>query len=197
MYLRHTTVRKNGKTHTYWRLVRSVRTGTKVRQHTVAQLGELDAQGRLRAQALAESIAGIERQPGLFEEGTPAEPVRVVLQELRLERGRRFGDIWLAWRLWQALGLDRLLQGLLPRRREEVPWATMAAGRSRRAQPAAWQRAPPACVPRPGPARPPRLGPPAPPGAAWGPPRREGPRPPASTEPWIRSCRTKRSWKRT
>jgi hypothetical protein len=39
MYLRHSTVTKNGKTHTYWRLVRSVRIGTKVRQETVAQLG--------------------------------------------------------------------------------------------------------------------------------------------------------------
>jgi transposase len=127
MYLRHTTVRKNGKTHTYWRLVRSVRTGAKVRQQTVAHLGELDAQGRLRAQALAESIAGIERRPGLFEEETPAEPVPVLLGQLRLERGRRFGDIWLAWRLWQAVGLDRLLHGLLPCGREEVPWASMAA----------------------------------------------------------------------
>ena len=127
MYLRQTTVRKNGKAHTYWRLVRSVRTGTKVRQQTVAQLGELDAEGRVRAQALAASIAGVERQPGLFEERTPTEPVRVVLQELRLERGRRFGDVWLAWRLWQAVGFDRLLEGLLPQGREEVPWATMAA----------------------------------------------------------------------
>src|SRR5262245_1263 len=115
MYLRHTTVRKNGKTHTYWRVVRSIRTGTKVRQETVAHLGELAAQGRVRAQALAEAIAGVERQPGLFEEEVPAEPVRVVLNELRLERGRRFGDIWLAWRLWQALGFDRLLEGRLPR----------------------------------------------------------------------------------
>jgi transposase len=127
MYLRHTTVRKNGKTHTYWRLVRSVRTGTKVRQETVAQLGELDVEGRVRAQALAAAIAGVARQPGLFEEEIPAEPVRVVLQELRLERGRRFGDAWLAWRLWQAVGFDRLLEGLLPQGREEVPWATMAA----------------------------------------------------------------------
>jgi len=127
MYLRHSTVRKNGKTHTYWRLVRSIRTGNKVRQQTVAQLGELDAQGRVRAQALAESIVGAERQPGLFDEEIPQEPVRVVLKELRLERGRRFGDIWLAWRLWQALRFDRLLDELLPRGREEVPWATMAA----------------------------------------------------------------------
>ena len=58
MYLRHTTRRKDGKTHVYWRLVRSVRRGRKVIQETVAQLGELDAQGRARAQALARSITG-------------------------------------------------------------------------------------------------------------------------------------------
>ncbi|HEV3255865.1 MAG TPA: IS1634 family transposase [Gemmataceae bacterium] len=127
MYLRHTTITKNGKCHTYWRLVRSVRVGNTVRQQTVAQLGELDAAGRIRAQALAEAIVGIERQPGLFEEPGPTEPATVDLRGLRLERGRRFGDVWLGLRLWQALGLDTLLQQLLPRGREDVPWATMAA----------------------------------------------------------------------
>src|SRR3989304_2083912 len=58
MYLRHTMRKKNGKTHVYWRLVRSVRHGRKVVQQTVAHLGELDAEGRARAQALAESITG-------------------------------------------------------------------------------------------------------------------------------------------
>jgi len=56
LYLRHTIRRKGGKEHTYWQLVRSVRRGGRVRQETVAQLGELDAQGRLRAQALAAQI---------------------------------------------------------------------------------------------------------------------------------------------
>jgi len=74
MYLRHTTVRKNGKTHRYWRLVRSVRVGRKVRQETVT--------------------------------------VRV--GAVRVERGRRFGDVWLGWWLWRALGLDDLLGRLLP-----------------------------------------------------------------------------------
>src|SRR5262245_36207770 len=114
MYLRHTTITKNGKSHTYWRLVRSVRVGTKARQETVAQLGELDAAGRVRARALAEAIVGVERQPGLFDEPVPAEPVTVELRRFRLERGRRFGDVWLGLRLWQALGLDALLADLLP-----------------------------------------------------------------------------------
>ena len=127
MYLRHTTVRRRGKPHTYWRLVRSVRVGRKVRQETVAQLGELDAQGRVRARALAEALVGVERQPGLFDAPLPDEPITVDLRRLRLERGRRFGDVWLGWRLWQALGLDRLLTRRLPPTRAEIPWAPMAA----------------------------------------------------------------------
>ncbi len=127
MYLRHSTVRKNGKTHTYWRLVRSVRVGRKVRQETVAQLGELDAQGRIAARALAESLVGVERQPGWFAEETPSQPITVDVRGLRLERGRRFGDVWLAWKLWQAVGLDQLLERLLPPGREDVPWAVIAA----------------------------------------------------------------------
>src|SRR5512135_321464 len=74
MYLPHSTVTKNGKTHTYWRLVRSVRVGTKVRQETIAQLGELDAKGRIAARHLADEIVGLERQPGLFDEEPPPSP---------------------------------------------------------------------------------------------------------------------------
>ena len=51
MYLRHGTIEKEGKRHTYWRLVRSVRAGRKVRQQTVATLGQLNEQGRLEARA--------------------------------------------------------------------------------------------------------------------------------------------------
>ena len=128
MYLRHSTVRKNGKTHTYWRLVRSVRRNGKVRQETVAQLGELDEQGRADARALAEAMTGRRNQTELFEETPPpSEPVPVKLDQIRLERGRRFGDIWLAWTLWQALGLDTMCESHMPKGRETVPWATMAA----------------------------------------------------------------------
>ena len=128
MYLRHSTVRKAGKTHTYWRLVRSVRRNGKVKQETVAQLGELDEQGRADAQALAESITGHRAQTELFESApTSSEPVPIKLDEIRLERGRRFGDVWLGWTLWQALGLDAVCESHMPQGREKVPWATMAA----------------------------------------------------------------------
>lgn len=129
MYLRHTTVRKNGKTHIYWRLVRSVRMGSRVRQQTVAMLGELDAAGRARARALARTICG-ERSAsaGLFDPSdAETEPVPVHLNRVRLERSRQFGDVWLGWTLWRALQLDTVFETLTPRGREAVPWSVMAA----------------------------------------------------------------------
>jgi transposase len=127
MYLRHTTIRKNGKTHRYWRLVRSVRVGRKVRQETVAQLGELDDEGRIAARHVAESLIGVERQPGLFDDDLPAEPIHVNVRGLQLERNRRFGDVWLALKLWQALGLGVWLAEQMPPGREDIPWDVMAA----------------------------------------------------------------------
>ncbi len=125
LYLRHTTVCKDGKTHTCWRLVRSVRRGRKVIQETVAQLGELDAEGRASARAMAQSITGRIAQPDLF--ATPSAPVPVQLEQVRVERSRRFGDVWLALTLWRALELDVFCAGTLAAGREQVPWSTMAA----------------------------------------------------------------------
>jgi hypothetical protein len=128
MYLRHTTVCKDGKTHTYWRLVRSVRRGRKVMQETVAHLGELDGEGRARARRLALQIAGRREQYELFEVAAGVvEPVAVRLEQVRLERARRFGDVRLGWRLWCALELDRFCAEQMPAGRERVAWATMAA----------------------------------------------------------------------
>jgi transposase len=127
MYLRHTTIRKDGKTRTYWRLVKSVRIGRIVKQVTVCQLGELDEQGRLAARQLADTLVGVERQPGLFDDPVPAEPITLELSRLQLERGRRFGDVWLALKVWQALRLDELFERLIPVGREHVPWSVIAS----------------------------------------------------------------------
>jgi transposase len=127
MYLRQTTRRKNGKTHTYWRLVRSVRVGKKVRQETVATLGELDGEGRANARALAESLGATRAAPGLFDPPEPEQRVAVRLKDIRLERTRQFGRPWLAWTLWRMLKLDTLCAELMPEGREEIPWATMAS----------------------------------------------------------------------
>lgn len=97
MYLRHTTRRKDGKVHKYWRLVRSVRVGRKVVQQTVAQLGELDAEGRARAKALARAITGEREQPDLFtvdpaDEAIPVRLKRMVTAPFRDHRV--MGGLW-------------------------------------------------------------------------------------------------------
>lgn len=127
MYLRHSTRRKNGKVHTYWRLVRSVRRSGKVVQETVAQLGELDAQGRAQARSLAFAMTGRRaEQRSLFEDWAPSsQAVAVRLDQVRLERARTFGDVWLGWTLWRALKLDTLCTELMPPGRESVPWSAV------------------------------------------------------------------------
>lgn len=127
MYLRHSTVRKKGKTHTYWRLVRSVRAGGKVRQETVACLGELDAKGRAKASALARHFLG-ERsdQLDLFEDRRSVEVAQVRLDQVRVERGRVFGDVWLAWVLWKAVELDKFCSRVMSAGRESIAWAEVA-----------------------------------------------------------------------
>lgn len=128
MFLRYTRVRKNGKTHTYWRLVRSIRRGKRVCQETVAQLGELDAKGRAKASALAKHFLGNRsEQPGLFEETEPVAPTRAHLDQVRVERSRAFGDVWLGLTAWQALKLDEFCESTLPVGREAIPWATIAS----------------------------------------------------------------------
>src|SRR5215468_3340671 len=127
MYLRYTTRKKDGKVHRYWRLVRSVRIGGRVIQQTVAQLGELDARGRLQARALAKHLIGEPEQAGLFDDGQQHLTVPVRLKGVRVDRSRRFGDVYLALALWRGTGLAELCEKLLPSGKEAVPWAKMAA----------------------------------------------------------------------
>jgi len=99
-------------------------------QQTVAQLGELDAEGRARAQALARSIGGRAcelLQGQLFDGGEPTDSVAVKLDRVRLERSRSFGAVWLGWFLWRALKFDDVLGELLPSRRETVCWSEVIA----------------------------------------------------------------------
>ena len=133
MFLRRCERRKNGKRHTYWALVESYRTARGSRQRVVAYLGDLapseqDGWAKLGAHLQGDEAA---RQPQrtLFDppcarHGGEEEQVRVRLKDIRLERLRDFGDVWLAWGLWRMLGLDGLLAKLLPEGREDVSWGT-------------------------------------------------------------------------
>jgi transposase len=127
MYLRHATIRKDGKVHRYWRLVRSVRVGRRVIQQTVAHLGELDGQGRVDARSLARRLIGTPEQARLFNDGSEDLTVPVRLKGLRIERSRQFGDVYLALALWRGTGLEDLCERQLPVGKERVAWAKMAA----------------------------------------------------------------------
>jgi transposase len=133
MFLRRCERRQHGKTHTYWALVESYRTGRGSRQRVVAYLGDLKRSERSGWAQLGRQLDGRQRpQPTLFDpprvdEPAEDEPVLVKLKDVRLERLRDFGDVWLALGLWRLLGLDTFLEQLLPRGREDVPWPLVAA----------------------------------------------------------------------
>jgi len=133
MFLRRCERRKDGKVHRYWALVESYRTKQGSRQRLVTYLGELKPSERSGWAELGRRLDRRQRpQPSLFdppalEDPTDDEPVLVSLQGVRLERLRDFGDAWLALGLWRLVGLDVLLEQLLPQGREDVPWPLIAA----------------------------------------------------------------------
>src|SRR5512142_2293619 len=71
MSLRRYTRTKDGKTHTDYALVESVRTESGPRQHVVAYLGELNHDQERRWQRLQTDRAGLDRDPRRFPPGPP------------------------------------------------------------------------------------------------------------------------------
>jgi transposase len=133
MFLRRYERRSGGRRRTYWALVESLRSGRGSRQRVVAYLGELKRSEQSGWAQLGRKLSGKRRpQPSLFDpphydDPTDDEPVLVCLRGVRLERLRDFGDVWMALGLWRLLGLDTLLEELVPGGREEVPWPMVAA----------------------------------------------------------------------
>lgn len=132
MFLRRYQRSKDGKTHAYFALVESVRTGRGPRQRVVAQLGELSEDQRHRWQQTAifhtrQRDAG---QRHLFDDASApleGDVVRVRLGRVGWTNARAFGDVWLGLQLWQMLGLDRIVERHLPQGRETAPPSGMVA----------------------------------------------------------------------
>jgi transposase len=133
MFLKRLERRKSGKKHTYWALVESIRTARGSRHRVVAYLGELKKSERNGWAQLCRRLNQEQRpEPSLFDpphydDPEDDEPVLVKLKGIRLQRLRDFGDVWLALGLWRLLGLDALLDRLMPAGQEDVPWGTVAA----------------------------------------------------------------------
>jgi transposase len=134
MFLREHRRAKDGKEHSYWSLVETIRTPDGPRQRTVCYLGELNQGGQARWLKTIEVFneQGESRQLQLFpaEKQAPetdCEVARVLINRVRLERGRRFGDCFLGVELWKRLELDRVLERLLDSAPADVPWSRAAA----------------------------------------------------------------------
>ena len=134
MFLRPYRVAKDGKDHTYWSLVETVRTPDGPRQRTVCYLGELNCSAQARWLKTVEVFneQGGRRQLKLFPSDVepPAndpDVAQVWVKKIRLERVRQFGNCFLGLELWKRLGLGRFWEVLLDAQPAEVPWSRVAA----------------------------------------------------------------------
>src|ERR1700730_13261101 len=134
MFLRLNRRTKDGKDHTYWSLVETVRTPDGPRQRTLCYLGELNSSAQRRWLKTIEVFneQGEAQQLKLFPahvEPPPDDPqvARVLLNKVRLERTRQFGSCWLGLELWKRLELDRFFADAVDEQEADVPWSRVAA----------------------------------------------------------------------
>jgi len=134
MFLRELRPKKDGKEHSYWSLVETVRTPEGPRQRTLCYLGELNtsAQARWQKTIAVFNEQGESRQLKLFpSEVEPPDDdpnvARVLLNKVRLERARQLGSCFLGLELWRRLELDKFWEGLLDAQPADVPWSRVAA----------------------------------------------------------------------
>src|ERR1700746_2835066 len=134
MFLRAHQRSKDGKEHTYWSLVETVRTPDGPRQRRLCYLGELNSSAQARWLKTIEVFneQGECTQLKLFPCGieAPADDpqiVRVLLNKVRLERTREFGACYLGLELWKRLELDRFFEHAVDDEAADVPWSRVAA----------------------------------------------------------------------
>jgi transposase len=134
MFLRAHQRSKDGKAHSYWSLVETVRTSAGPRQKTLCYLGELNgsAQARWLKSIEVFNEQGESEQLKLFpsEQEVPEDDpqvARVLVQQVRLEWTRQFGACYLGWELWKQLELDRFLEQAIDEQAADVAWSRVAA----------------------------------------------------------------------
>lgn len=158
MFLRSTLVKSGDKKIRYWKLVENYHTERGTRQRVVAHLGSLEnfsaedwgklaerlgepdmaAALEYRVKNVRRGRPGTRQSPGACPERSRREPedgeeaVPVYLASISWKNPRGFGDVYVALRFWQRLGLGKLFSELLTGRSAEVNClvaALMAANR--------------------------------------------------------------------
>src|ERR1700683_4243407 len=134
MFLRPHQRNKDGKEHTYWSLVETVRTIDGPRQRTLFYLGELNgsAQARWLKSVEVFNEQGEAQQLKLFPSHVEVpdddpQVARGLVNRVRLERSRQFGSWFLGWELWKRLELDYFLEQAVDEGGAGVPWSRVAA----------------------------------------------------------------------
>jgi len=134
MFLRPHQRSKDGKDHTYWSLVETVRTANGPRQRTLCYLGELNgsAQARWLKSVEVFNEQGEAQQLKLFPSHVEVpdddpQVARVLVNRVRLERARQFGACFLGWTLWKHLELDRFFEQAVDDDPADVAWSRVAA----------------------------------------------------------------------
>jgi transposase len=134
MFLRPNHRGKDGKEHTYWSLVETVRTADGPRQKTLCYLGELNSSAEARWLTTVEVFnkQGEAQQLKLFPSHVtpPADDpqvARVLLHKVRLERTRQFGACFVGLELWKRLELDGFFEQAVDGEPADVPWSRVAA----------------------------------------------------------------------
>jgi transposase len=133
MFLRQHGRIRNGREHSYWSLVETVRTLDGPRQRTLCYLGELNGSAHARWQKTIEVFnqQGESTQLKLFpsevEVPEDAHVARVLVKKVRVERTRKFGDCYVGWELWKRLQLDDFFAQHLDGDHAEVPWSRVTA----------------------------------------------------------------------
>jgi transposase len=134
MFLRPHQRSKDGKDHTYWSLVETIRTRSGPRQRTLCYLGELNSSAEARWLRTIEVFnqQGEAEQLKLFPshvESPTDDPqvARVLVNRVRLERTRQFGACFLGWEMWRRLALDRFFEEAVDGDSADVPWSRVAA----------------------------------------------------------------------
>jgi len=129
MFIRPCYRRIKGKRQAYWALVESYRTERGPRQRTVAWLGKLKESERTGVKRAAEGKKKSRySQLQLFDhqDKPQAEWVEVDTANVRVENQLQFGGAWLALELIRQLRLDELFENVIPRGKEDIPWAKIA-----------------------------------------------------------------------
>ena len=138
MFLRSTVVKSGDKKIRYWKLVENYHTERGTRQRVVAHLGSLEnfTAGDWRnlaerlgqpdmAAALEHRVKNVRRgRPGTretpYEPGDGEEAVSIYLSSLSWENPRSFGEVYVALRFWQRVGLGKLFSELFKGRSAKI-----------------------------------------------------------------------------